>query len=420
MSAPSPPGSVADLARPSAAGLTGACVLQVIPALETGGAERTTLEVARALVAAGARSVVASEGGGLVPRLEAEGSCHVRLPVASKNPFQMLRNRRLLRRLARDCGAGLIHARSRAPAWPALWAARDLGLPLVTTYHGAYGARGRAKAYYNSVMARGDVVIANSRFTAEAIRAAYAGWSFMDEARLVTIPRGADLSAFDPAALTEERRAAARAALGGRDGGGGGGFDVLLPGRLTSWKGQRVLIDAARLLRDRGQASGLTVALVGGAQGRDGYEGELRGMIEAHGLTDIVHLRGHWDDMPAAYDWADVVVSASTRPEAFGRVAVEAMAMGRPVIASAHGGALETIAEGETGILVPPGDAGALADALAGLATDPDRRARLGAAGRARARGRFSVEAMTSATLSVYKGLLDGEGRTHPPQGDAR
>ena len=414
MSVPSPPGSVADLAPPSAAGLAGACVLQVIPALETGGAERTTLEVARALVAAGARSVVASEGGGLVPRLEAEGSCHVRLPVASKNPFQMLRNRRLLRRLARDCGAGLIHARSRAPAWPALWAARDLGLPLVTTYHGAYGARGRAKAYYNSVMARGDVVIANSRFTAEAIRAAYAGWSFMDEARLVTIPRGADLSAFDPAALTEERRAAARAALGG------GAFGVLLPGRLTAWKGQRVLIDAARLLRDRGQAPGLTVALVGGAQGRDGYEGELRGMIEAHGLTDIVHLRGHWDDMPAAYDWADVVVSASTRPEAFGRVAVEAMAMGRPVLASAHGGALETVVDGETGRLVLPGDAGALADALAALRADPDARARLGAAGRARARDRFSVEAMTSATLSVYKGLLDGESRTQAPQGDAR
>ena len=390
--------------------LRGATVLQVIPALETGGAERTTLEVGRALVAVGARSVVASEGGGLVPRLEAEGSCHVRLPVASKNPAVMLRNRRALRRLARDSGARIVHARSRAPAWPALWAARDLSVSFVTTYHGAYRAKSRAKALYNSVMARGDAVIANSGFTAAAIREAYGGWAFFDEARLVTIPRGADLSAFDAGALTDERRAAARAALGE------GAPRILLPGRLTPWKGQRVLIDAARLLRGRGACPGMVVALTGGAQGRDGYEGDLRQMIETHGLAGMVRIIGHWDDMPAAYDWADVVVSASTRPEAFGRVAVEAMAMGRPVIASAHGGALETVADGETGLLVPPGEAAPLADAIERLATDADLRARLGAAGRERARARFSTEAMTSATLSVYRSLLNGE----PVQGDAR
>ena len=401
MSAPSPDPSDT---------LRGATVLQVIPALETGGAERTTLEVGRALVAVGARSVVASEGGGLVPRLEAEGSCHVRLPVASKNPAVMLRNRRALRRLARDSGARIVHARSRAPAWPALWAARDLSVSFVTTYHGAYRAKSRAKALYNSVMARGDAVIANSGFTAAAIREAYGGWAFFDEARLVTIPRGADLSAFDAGALTDERRAAARAALGE------GAPRILLPGRLTPWKGQRVLIDAARLLRGRGACPGMVVALTGGAQGRDGYEGDLRQMIETHGLAGMVRIIGHWDDMPAAYDWADVVVSASTRPEAFGRVAVEAMAMGRPVIASAHGGALETVADGETGLLVPPGEAAPLAGAIERLSTDADLRARLGGAGRARARARFSTEAMTSATLSVYRSLLNGE----PVQGDAR
>ena len=390
--------------------LRGATVLQVIPALETGGAERTTLEVGRALVAVGARSVVASEGGGLVPRLEAEGSCHVRLPVASKNPAVMLRNRRALRRLARDSGARIVHARSRAPAWPALWAARDLGVSFVTTYHGAYRAKSRAKALYNSVMARGDAVIANSGFTAAAIREAYGGWAFFDEARLVTIPRGADLSAFDAGALTDERRAAARAALGE------GAPRILLPGRLTPWKGQRVLIDAARLLRARGACPSLNVALVGDAQGREGYEGEMRQMIDAAGLKDTVHIHGHWEDMPAAYAWADMVVSASTRPEAFGRVAVEAMAMGRPVIASAHGGSLETVVDGETGRLVPPGDASALADAIEGLAADAEARAAMGAAGRARARNRFTTEAMTSRTLCVYASLIAGE----PLQGDAR
>ena len=388
--------------------LRGACVLQVIPALETGGAERTTLEIARALVAVGARSLVASEGGGLVPRLEAEGSCHVRLPVASKNPAVMLRSRRQLRRLARDSGARIVHARSRAPAWPALWAARDLGACFVTTYHGAYKAKSRAKAFYNSVMARGDAVIANSAFTADAIRGAYGDWSFFEEHRLVTIPRGADLSDFDAGALTDERRAAARATLGE------GGYRVLLPGRLTPWKGQRVLIDAARLLREQAACPDIVVALVGSAQGRDGYEGDLRQMIETHGLQDTVRLAGHWDDMPAAYDWADVVVSASTRPEAFGRVAVEAMAMGRPVIASAHGGALETVTDEQTGLLVPPGEPTPLAQGIEAL-SDAALRARLGAAGQARARARFSTEAMTSATLSVYRSLLNGE----PVRGDA-
>ena len=390
---------------PDAPDLTGLTVCQVIPALDAGGAERTTLEVARGVVRAGGRSLVVSQGGEMTGRLVAEGTRHVAMPAASKNPLVMARTRRALSRLIREEGIGLVHARSRAPAWPAHGAARAAGIPFVTTYHGAYEARGPAKRFYNSVMARGAVAIAHSRFTAQAVRDTYAGWAFFDPARLVTIPRGADLTAFDADAVTPERLEAAFARLGGLDA-----LRVLQPGRLTAWKGQRVLIEAARRLHGDPRLPALRVALVGDAQGRDAYEGELRAMIEQADLDRIVTLAGPADDMPAAYLWSDIVVSASTRPEAFGRVAVEAMAMGRPVIATAHGGSLETVTP-ETGALVPPGDADALAEAIGALAADPAARAAMGAAGRARARRRYATEAMVNATLNVYASLARGGDR---------
>jgi glycosyltransferase involved in cell wall biosynthesis len=395
-------------AKPDAApDLSGTCVLQVIPSMEAGGAERTTLEVARAVLAAGGKSVVVSSGGRLVEQLEEEGTRHVRLPMASKNPGIMWRSRGQLRRLIARENASLVHARSRAPAWPALWAARSAGVPFVTTWHGAYSGRTGLKLLYNSVMARGDVVIANSAFTAETIRETYLRWDFIEGRRIEVIPRGADIDAFSRHAVTRERRALAAERLG-RDG-----LRVLLPGRLTAWKGQDVMVEAARRLREGRCVPVLRVALVGSAQGRGRFEEELRAMIASHGLTDSVTLHGPWDDMPAAYEWADVVVSASTRPEAFGRVAVEAMAMARPVVATDHGGARETVADGETGLLVPPGDARALARAIEAL-SDPAYRAQLGRAGEGRARRLFTTSAMTDATLSVYKDVLTkaaaGEG----------
>ena len=387
---------------PGAPSLTGRTILQVIPDLETGGAERTTLEVGAALVRAGARSLVASAGGGMVAQLEAEGSEHVTLPISAKSPLEMRRNRARLLTLIERENIALLHARSRAPAWPTLWAARAANRPFVTTYHGAYGGKTKLKRLYNSVMARGDVVIANSRFTEAAIREAFAGWKVLEGRRIVTIPRGADLTRFGEDAVTPARRAAMQARLGGE-----GALRLLLPGRLTEWKGQRTAIEAARLLQTDPRVPALRVVLAGSAQGRDGYEEALRAMIETHGLEDTVHLAGHVEDMPAAYLWSDVTLSCSTRPEAFGRVAVEAMASGRPVIATALGGSLETVAEGETGLLVPPGDPQALADAVVRLA-DRDRRAALGAAAARHARARFTTEAMTSATLSVYKDVLAG------------
>ncbi|ADM09390.1 glycosyl transferase, group 1 family protein [Parvularcula bermudensis HTCC2503] len=382
--------------------LRGVTVLQVIPTLETGGAERTTLEVGRALITAGARSLVVSEGGPLVESLVAEGTEHVSLPVASKNPLLLASNGTALRRLIAAEGVDLIHARSRAPAWSALMAARGAKIPFVTTYHGIYSGRTAPKRLYNSVMARGDAVIANSAYTAAAVARLYGAkpW-FPPAARFVTIPRGADLSLFDPDQVTAAQRAAALAAFGGE-----GAFRVLMPGRLTSWKGQEDVVEAVAQLRPDGEPP-LRVVLIGSAQGRDAYEDSLERRISDLGISDIVHIHGHWDDMPAAYDWADVTLSASRRPEAFGRVAVEAQAMGCPVIATAHGGSLETVDPAHGGTLVPPSAPDALSAALAQMLQRPpaDREA-MGAVARRRILREFSIEAMTSATLSVYRAVL--------------
>ncbi|MEM9232669.1 MAG: glycosyltransferase family 4 protein [Pseudomonadota bacterium] len=388
--------------RNSLPDLSGVTILQVIPQLETGGAERTTLEVGRAILAAGARSLVVSEGGQMVAELERDGSRHIEMPVSTKNPMLIAANGQALARLIQSEGVQIIHARSRAPAWSAFQAARKTGAKFVTTYHGIYNARGAPKRLYNSVMARGDAVIANSGFTADAVRETYGRkkW-FPDEDHFVTIPRGADLSRFDPSTLTTERRRAAADAFGGE-----GAFRILLPGRLTEWKGQEVLLNAASRLHSQNTNVPIRVVLIGSAQGRDEYEARLRALAEDNGIGAHVHIHGHWEDMPAAYDWADVTVSASTRPEAFGRVAVESQAMGTPVIASAHGGALETVAEGETGRLVPPGDPDALAEAVLDFMRHPeDVKASYSAASRLRAVEHFSTEAMTAATLCVYKRL---------------
>ncbi|MEE2691362.1 MAG: glycosyltransferase family 4 protein [Pseudomonadota bacterium] len=387
-----------------------AAILQVIPALDAGGAERTAVEIARAVVEAGGRALVATSGGRLAPEIEAAGGRIFTMPVQSKNPLTILANRDRLKRLVESERVDIIHVRSRAPAWSALWAAKATGRKLVSTYHGAYEAKSPLKRLYNSAMVRADLVIANSAYTAAAIRAQYA----IDESRLRVIPRGADLDLFDPAKVS-----AARAAALARQWGlpaGIGALRLLLPGRLTSWKGQLTAIEAAALFveneREKAGRSGasqapvLQLVFAGDAQERDGYVAELRREIDRRGVRDMIHLVGHCADMPAAYAWADAALSPSTRPEAFGRVAVEAAAMARPVIAADHGGARETVVDGETGFLVTPGDARALAAAMAKVAAlGAGGRAAMGARAQTRAREIYSSRAMCAATLEVYKAL---------------
>jgi len=375
-------------------------VLQVLPALETGGVERTAVDMTKAIVDAGWTALVASQGGRMQYELERVGGEHIVMPLASKNPLQIHRNAANLTALVYDRGIDLIHARSRAPAWSALMAARRGKIPFVTTFHGTYGLKGPFKKLYNSVMTRGDRVIANSNFIADRVRTDYGVGLGDDAGRLIAVPRGIETTRFfNPAAVSAERIIQLAEKWRLTDGLP----VIMLPGRLTRWKGQAVLIEA---LKHYGQNDVICV-LVGDDQGRTKYREELEAMVRDLDLESVVRFVGNCTDMAAAYMLADVVVSASTDPEAFGRVAVEAQAMGRPVIATDHGGARETILPGKTGWLVPPGDALELASALRkAVHLDPDVRAEMASAGRAHVMEEYKVELMTARTMFIYRELL--------------
>ena len=375
-------------------------LLQVTPELETGGAEQTTIDVAHAVVAQGGKALVATKGGRMAARLEADGGRLAQMPAQSKNPLVMLGNAARLIDLIRREKVTLVHARSRAPAFSALWAAHATKVPFVATYHGVYNAKSDLKRWYNAVMTKGDLVIANSEYTRQHVIKEHG----IAPEKVVAIPRGVDLSRFEPGVVPATRIEALRKAWGVAPDERR--LKVLLAGRLTRWKGQGLLIEAMKVLKDRGENK-ILLLLVGDDQGRKGYRAELEAAIAAASLEDAVKLVGHCDDMPAAYLLADLAIAPSLEPEAFGRTAVEPQVMGRPVLASDHGATRETVLPGETGWLVKPGDAQAWADALlvaceAGAAG----RQTMGLAARTRARRLYSVDAMCEATLKVYARVL--------------
>jgi len=384
------------------------------------------VEIAGAVVRAGGRCIVLAEPGRLAANITAVGGEVHPFPAATKNPLRILANAGQIARIAAREGVDLIHARSRAPAWSALMAARRVGVPFVTTYHGAYNETNALKRLYNSVMARGDAVIANSRYTAGLIAARYG----TPAGRVEVIHRGVDTAAFDPARIAPERVAALRQ----RWGIAPHQRVILQAARLTRWKGQAVLIDAAARLEALGRLQEAAVVLAGDAQGRDSYVEELRGQIARQGIGDRVRIVGHVEDMAAAYLAAHVTVVASTEPEAFGRTAIEAAALGCPVVATDIGAPPETVVAGErgqppgprshmeseplaargltpahgpTGWLVPPGDVETLAERLAeALALAPPVRAGMGERARQHALANFSVTSMQMSTLGVYDRLL--------------
>ncbi|KCZ92779.1 glycosyltransferase family 4 protein [Hyphomonas johnsonii] len=379
--------------------LTGKTILQVAPELSAGGVERTVLDMTEAIVAAGGRALLASRGGRLEDEFAALGGELFPMNAKSKNPLVLKLNAAKLKNLIFREGVDLIHARSRAPAWSAYWAAKGRGLPFVTTYHGAYSGTTKLKRRYNSVMARGDIVIANSNWIAAHVQAEHG----LAADRIVTIPRGVDLSKFDPVLVPPSRIEAVRARWGLA---GDPRLTLFLPGRLTEWKGQLLVIEAIALMAMQEQ-KGLVVVMAGDPQGRAGYVTQLEDAILAHKLGGTVILAEHERDMPAACLAADIVLMPSVRPEAFGRVAAEASAMGRPVIVSDHGGGRETVIEGETGARAEPGNPAALAGAIRALvAIGPDARAGMGKAGQAFVSAHFSKRGLQAATLHVYKRLL--------------
>lgn len=370
-------------------------IMQVLPRLDIGGVQRGTVDVTSALVAAGKRAIVVSAGGGMVREIERVGGQHISVPVDSKNPFIMRKNAQILSKLVDIHRVNIIHARSRAPAWSAKIAATHRKIPFITTFHGTYNFSNPVKKAYNAIMAKGDRVIAISEFIGRHIKETYNTPS----EKIRVIPRGVDSDTFNPSAVSPERIIQLAQAWRLSDHGP----VIMLPGRLTRWKGQRVLIDAARILA----RPEVRILLVGDDQGRTRYRAELENLIRLKGVEGIIHITGSCGDMAAAYMLADVVVSASTDPEAFGRVAAEALAMGRPVVASDHGGSRETVINGQTGWLVPPGNSDALAKALhSALDMTAEERQIFSKHAITHIRHNFSKQKMCSDTLSVYNEVL--------------
>jgi glycosyltransferase involved in cell wall biosynthesis len=362
-----------------------------LPALDAGGVERTTIEIAEALQEAGHKAFVVSGGGRLVSRLTKTGATHFTANIGSKQLLTFPWRVAAIRKLIVMNKIDLVHARSRAPAWAAWRAAVAEGVPFVTTYHGIYNEGFIGKRRYNSIMARGDRVIANSQFTADHILATHK----TSARRITVIPRGVDMAVFDPAAVSPIRIEAVwkKWSVNPED------RVILLPARLTRWKGQINAIKALSRLPDD-----TILVCAGDPQGRESYVRELRQLAEKCGVAGRVRLPGHEPDMPAAYLAADRVTTPSIEPEAFGRTAAEAQAMGRWVVATNHGGAVDVVADGKTGALVPPDDPASLARALLGVPGTYD-----GAKARARISHKFSKRALQRATLAVYAELLSAQ-----------
>lgn len=372
-------------------------ILQILPSLQMGGVERGTIEVAQALKAAGIPNAVASAGGPMVEALEHLGVPHFTLPLKSKNPFTIRANAGRLAELAKKEGVTLMHVRSRAPAWSTYWASKKCGIPWISTFHGVYGTSpGFLKIPYNRVMLKGLRTICVSDFVLNHVLETY----HPDPARLVRIHRGADTEAFRPDAVAPERVYRKKCAYYH--------FPeeypiITLPGRLTYWKGQTVFLDALKLMRHKR----LGVLFIGSDQGRTDYSDHLREMASALPDETKVVFRDHTREMQKVYALSDIVVNASSaQPEAFGRTIPEAQAMGRIVVATAHGGACETIQDGVTGFLVPPGDEKALAEKLDEILDLPEeRKQEIRAAAVKSVQENFSIAKMCEATLALYREL---------------
>lgn len=383
-------------------------VLQVLPRLKEGGVEESTLAMARYLRAprGGIHWVqhVAASPGKRLKALEETGAQYYKLPLASKNPLVWLWLTYKLVGIIKAHKIALVHARSRACAWPARWAARWCKVPFITTFHGHYGLRGGwLKRFYNSVMVAGPVVIANSHFTKAHIVKEYG----TDPKRIVVASRGIDLKIFDPENISPEHREDLRKSLRVPKGVP----LLILVGRLTPWKGQHVLLEALSLLPHRR----FVVAFAGGPEGRGQYAADLRGFAERLGLENNVRWLGTRNDIPALLAASTLAFSCSNRPEAFGRAAIEAMAMGTPIIASAHGGSLETIKNGETGWLVPVQSNGevlpqALADCIRKALCSHQQLGTMAAYARKHCVKHFTIAHMCGAELAAYRRVL-GLGR---------
>ena len=374
--------------------------MQILPSLESGGVERGTIDIAKALKKEGFTPIVVSKGGVLVYQLREAGITHITLPVHSKNPFTIYRNIKRLTKIIKDHHVDIVHVRSRAPMWSAYYACKESGAKLVATVHGTYGVKFwkwknfPLKRIYNEIMLKADRVIVVSNFIKNYLRENY----LTDVSdKVVTINRGADLGYFDSKKvsinrlidlskkwhLPEDKKI------------------ILMPARFTAWKGHEFLLDA--LAKVKGD---FFCAMVGSDHGHKKFRKKIEKKITDCHLSGKVRVVGLCKDMPAAYAVAHFVVCPSVRPEAFGRIAIEAQASEKIIIATKIGGSLDTIIDGKTGFLVEPFDVEKFAELIdMALNMEKEEADKIGAQGRKNVEENFSNERMCAQTIKVYKSL---------------
>ena len=371
-------------------------VLQVLPHLNSGGLVSGAIEVSEALQKSGMRSFVASEGGRREREITRTGGKVFNFSLGSKNPLIIFLNIYKLSRIIKKYKINIIHARSRAPAWSAYFAAKKMGIPFVATFHGTYSIQNNLKKKYNSIMVKADKVIAISSFINKHILSNYK----VDQEKIVTVHRGINIEKFDYLKVSNERLIAFSKKFNIPEDS----FVILLPGRITRWKGHILLIEAISKLK----RSDIICLFVGDLQGRNKYFAELNKTIDKFKLKNNFRIISNQSDMSAIYKLSDVVVSASLEPEAFGRVVAEAQAMGRPTVAVNHGGGPEIIIDGETGWLFRPGDANDLADKInKALNLNINDREKMSVKAIERAKLNFNNEMMCAKILNIYAELIN-------------
>ncbi len=378
-------------------------VLQVIPKLGYGGAETGCYDIAHYLTENGCESFIVTSGGELTKFVDKKKVKLIKLPVHSKNPLLILINTILLIGIILFFKISIVHARSRAPAWSCLFATKLTNRKFVTTFHGTYNFSGKIKKFYNSVMVRSDLIIAGSNFIFSHIKENYSEF-LTSRKKFLVIFRGINVDYFDSSTKLEndEKNLLRKWNINDEK------KIILMPGRLTSWKGQELFIEAINLVKIELGYEAFHAVILGNDQGRDLYKKRLIRLTEQYRLTNQIKFIDHCEDMALAYKVSDIIVSASIEPEAFGRVAVEAQSMEKLIIASNIGGSNETINDEKTGFLFKSGDAESLSKKIIrGLTMDETSINLMGREGRSNIIKKFNVEKMCFSTYSEYKRLLN-------------
>ena len=379
-------------------------VLQVIPKLGYGGAETGCYDLAHFLPEQGCKSFIVTSGGVLLKFIKKEKVKVFRLPVQSKNPILILFNAIIISLIILIYNINIVHARSRAPAWSCLIATKITSRKFVTTFHGTYNFSNRFKKFYNSVMVRSHLIIAGSNFIFSHINENYGDFFLNRKRKLLVIFRGINANYFNPQkiSLSKIEKFSKKNSID-RDK-----FIILLPGRLSFWKGQKIFIEALKLLSEQNNYQPFEGIIIGDDQGRSVYKKQLIALVERYRLKKIIKFIDHCDEMPVAYKIANLVCSCSSEPEAFGRVSVEAQSMGIPIVASDIGGSTETIVKDKTGFLFKSGDSNALTNAIIMvMQKDYNSLKSIGFEGRKNILKKFDVDKMCHTTFTEYKKLIE-------------